>query len=185
MLASMSDENGRALPDEDAALQMLQGAIGQIEFARNYTLELIESVPHDQWFTIPDSLPTNVAWQVGHLTVSQYGLLLFRLRGRTPEDVQLIPSKFRKAYSRGSTPSADPSKQPSPTELLERMSEVHRLGLEQLCEVTPEVLLRPVDMPYAAYPVNLGAVLFCPLHEHIHAGQLGMLRRALGFDPVR
>jgi hypothetical protein len=54
-----------------------------------------------------------------------------------------------------------------------------------LAEVTADVLLEPVDMPYAAYPVKLGAVLFCPLHEHIHAGQIGVVRRALGLEPIR
>ena len=45
--------------------------------------------------------------------------------------------------------------------------------------MTADVLLEPVEMPYAAYPIKLGAILFCPLHEHIHAGQIGVVRRAL------
>ena len=68
------------LPDVDTAASILKGTIGQIQFARNYTLELLESLPHEQWFTIPEGLPTNVAWQVGHLAVSQYGLLMFRVQ---------------------------------------------------------------------------------------------------------
>ncbi len=28
-----------------------------------------------------------------------------------------------------------------------------------------EVLLEPIEMPFAGYPCKLGAVLFCPLHE--------------------
>ena len=168
-----------------SAAQMLTAAIGQIRFARQYTLELLDATPKDQWFEIPDGLPSNVAWQVGHLTVSQYGLLMFRIRGRQPEDLELIPGKFRKTYGRGTTPSCETSSQPSPDELLERFDQVFQKGVAEIEAVAPDVLLEPVEMPYAAYPTKLGAVLFCPLHEHLHAGQIGMLRRALGLDPIR
>lgn len=164
---------------------MLQGAIGQIRFAREYVLGLLDETPHELWFDIPEGLPSNIAWQVGHLTVSQYGLLMFRLRGRAPEDLELIPSRFRKAYSRGSKPSSDASKQSSPEALLERMSEIYERSLIELAKVSPETLMEPVEMPYAAFPIKLGAILFCPLHEHIHAGQIGVLRRALSLQPVR
>ena len=167
------------------ATDMLTAAIGQIRFARDYTLELLEATPKDRWFEIPAGLPTHVAWQVGHLTVSQYGLLLFRIRGRQPEDLELIPGRFRKAYGKQSSPNPDPSSQPSPDELLDRLQRVFQLGLAEIESVSAEVLLEPVDMPYAAYPNKLGAILFCPLHEHIHAGQIGILRRALGLEPIR
>lgn len=164
---------------------MFQGALKQMEFARNYTLELLEATPRDLWFEMPDGLPTHVAWQVGHLAVSQYGLLMFRIRGRSPEDSQLIPGKFRKAYNRGTVPSTDRDQQMSADELLERLAEVHSLAMNEVRQIDPHVLLEPVEMPYAAYPIKLGAVLFCPLHEHIHAGQIGILRRTLGLDSIR
>lgn len=173
------------LPDVDSALQMLRGAVGQIEFARRYTRELLDATPREHWFEIPAGLPTHVAWQVGHLTVSQYGLLMFRIRGRHPDDLELIPSRFRKTYSRQSTPSPEVSKQPSADELIDRMEQVYERSLRELANLQPDVLLQPVDMPYAAFPIKLGAILFCPLHEHIHAGQIGLVRRALGLQPVR
>jgi hypothetical protein len=173
------------LPDAESAMPMLRGAIGQIQFARRYTLELLDSVPHDRWFEIPTGLPTNIAWQVGHLAVSQYGLLMFRIRGRKPEDLELIPGRFRKAYGRESVPSSDPARQPSPKELIDRLTMVFDLAMGEVSSIDPDVLLEPVDMPYAAFPIKLGAILFCPLHEHIHAGQIGLVRRALGLEPVR
>lgn len=174
-----------AIVDAQMARQMLTGALGQIEFARRYTLELLDATPRERWFDIPEGLPTHVAWQVGHLTVSQYGLLLFRIRGRSPEDLDLIPGKFRKAFSRGSVPASDPTGHPTPDELVERLNRVHEIAMDELPRVDAEVLLEPVEMPYAAYPNKLGAILFCPLHEHIHAGQIGLLRRAIGLAPVR
>ena len=164
---------------------IFESAIEQIHFARQYTLELLSATPKSHWFLIPDGLQTNIAWQVGHLAVSQYGLLMFRIRGRDPEDLEIIPSRFRKAYSRQSTPSAIQDKQPSAEELLERLAEVHQRSLTEIATVTTEVLMEPVEMPYAAYPNKLGAILFCPLHEQIHAGQIGVIRRSLGLEPIR
>lgn len=173
------------LPDADTAAVMLQSAIGQIQFARNYTLELLEATPKEHWFTMPDGLPTHIGWQIGHLAVSQYGLLMFRIRGRQPEDLELIPGTFRKAYSRSSKPNPEASRQCAPDELLERLQRVHELAMAELNQIDPAVLLEEVDMPYAAYPTKLGAILFCPMHEQIHAGQVGLLRRAFGLASVR
>jgi hypothetical protein len=164
---------------------MMLGAIGQIQFARQYVLELLDATPRELWFQIPDGHRTHVAWQVGHLTVSQYGLLMFRVRGRQPEDLDLIPGKFRKAYGRESVPNVDSEVQPTAEELLQRMATVYERALSELALVDPAVLLEPVDMPYAAYPCKLGAILFCPMHETLHAGQIGMLRRGLGLTSVR
>ncbi len=174
-----------SLPDPATAMHMMQGAIGQLKFARQYTLELLEATPQERWFEIPSGLPTNIAWQIGHIAVSQYGLLMFRLRGRKPEDLELIPGTFRKAYSRESRPSDDPRAQLSAHDLLGRMDKVFVQAMTELGSVTPEILLEPVEMPYAAFPIKLGAILFCPLHEHIHAGQIGAVRRALGLQPIR
>lgn len=173
------------IPSAADARIMLAAAIGQIHFARRYTLELLDATPSDRWFEMPAGLPTNIAWQVGHLTVSQYGLLLFRIRGRAPEDLELIPGKFRKSYGRSSVPSADAAAQSSPAELLDRMARVHAIADELLAEIDGQSLLDPVDMPYAVYPNKLGGILFCPLHEQIHSGHIGVIRRALGLEPVR
>ena len=173
------------MPDPAEAVVMLRAALDQLDFARRYTSELLDSVPPTRWYEFPAGWSSCIAWQVGHLAVSQYGLLMFRIRGRRPEDLDLIPGTFRKAYGRGSSPSPDASRQPSPEELVAKLSDVDRRAREELQAISAETLLEPVEMPYAAYPMKLGAVLFCPLHEQLHAGQIGGLRRAMGLEPLR
>lgn len=185
------------LPTAEEALLLCRTAAGQIEFARQYTLELLQHTPQELWFQTPAGAPSCVAWQVGHLAVSQYGLLMFRQRGRQPEDLDLIPGRFRKAFGRGSTPpndrdqagSGDTAKTvvlPTADELLQRLGEVHTAAMTEIAAIADgQALLDPVDMPYAVYPIKLGAILFCPLHEHIHCGQIGILRRMLGLAPIR
>jgi hypothetical protein len=174
-----------SLPDAESASFMLKGALAQIDFSRRYTRELLDATPREHWFTQPAGAPTHIAWQVGHLAVSQYGLLMFRIHGRRDSDLDLIPSKFRKSFARGSSPASESITQMTAEQLVEKFDEVYRQAISGLQGLDVNVLLEPVDMPYAGYPTKLGAILFCPLHEQIHAGQIGLIRRLLGLPSVR
>ncbi len=160
-------------------------AIAQFTWARQYTLQLLEATPRELWYQLPSGATTHVAWQVGHLAVSQYGLLLFRQRGRAEGDLELMPGWLRKQFGRGTTPAASSAGQPTADDLLARLDAIHARALEELPHATADQLREPIDMPYAAYPIKLGALVFCPIHEAIHAGQIGLLRRLHGLEPVR
>ena len=164
---------------------LLPIVMGQMRFAREYTLSLLADVAEAEWFLMPAGVTTHLAWQVGHLAMAEYGLCLFRVRGRKSEDLQLMPSKFRKQFSRGSTPDPDPAQHASPQELLAALATIHRQACLEMAEYTSAQLNEPTEMPYSVYPTKLGALLFCPQHEMIHAGQIGLLRRLLGKSPVR
>lgn len=157
----------------------------QIEFARQYTWSLIQDIDDDDWTREVPGCPTHVAWQVGHLAMAQYGLCLFRMRGRQEVDLKLMPSSFRKQFSKGTTPSALGKDGPSPGEIRGVLNRVHQQVLEELPAFDPAELDVPIGEPYAIYPTKLGALMFCPLHEMMHAGQIGLLRRLLGKPPIR
>jgi hypothetical protein len=99
--------------------------------------------------------------------------------------MQLMSSGFRKLFSRGTTPEWDAAKYPAPAEIRATFDRVHAQALREIPAFTAEQLTEPSDRPYAGYPSKLGALLFCPLHEMIHAGQIGLLRRLMGKAPVR
>ncbi|MFN3191631.1 MAG: DinB family protein [Aureliella sp.] len=159
--------------------------LAQMKWAREYSRQLVDSIPGDLWYEIPAGLPTHVAWQVGHLAVSQYGLMLFRQRGRGPGDLDLMPGWLRKQFGRGSTPGERSEKSPSPGDLLERLDKINQQAILEVSQLPASTLMEETEMPYTAYPIKLGALLFCPIHESIHAGQIGLLRRALGESPLR
>ena len=163
----------------------LELALGQLEFARAYTLSLLADIEPQDWFTIPAGCGTHVAWQVGHLAMAEYGLCLYRQRGRGEVDASLMSSTFRKAFSRGSIPEPDRAKNPAAEEIRGVFDRVHAQVLREAPSFTAESLAEPVDMPYAAYATKLGSLLFCSHHEMLHAGQLGLLRRLMGKTPVR
>lgn len=157
----------------------------QMAWARQYSLQLIESVDPSLWYQKPDGADTNLAWQVGHLAVSQYGLMLFRQRGRSPGDLEIMPGWLRKQFGRGTTPPQANDKSPTPEELLNRLKAIHEQAMQEVAGLSAEVLSEPTEMPFTAFPIKLGALMFCPVHEGIHAGQIGMLRRLHGLAPLR
>src|SRR5262245_36249532 len=69
-------------PPHSITAMSLSLAIQQIEFARGYTLSLLADIDESDWFRLSDGCPTHIAWQVGHLAMAEYGLCLFRQRGR-------------------------------------------------------------------------------------------------------
>lgn len=178
-------ENSIHLPPLSEIESMRNAGLGQMEFARTYTLQLLDNVSEDIWQQSPQGFPTHFAWQVGHLAVAQYGLMLFRQRGRAEGDLDLMPGWFRKRYGRGSSPSNEPGEDPCKTEMLAILEKIHLASMSFMRTAPAELLAEPTDMPFAAYPIKLGAFLFCPLHESIHSGQIGLLRRAHGLNPVR
>lgn len=160
-------------------------ALAQHQWARQYTLALIQSVPESLWFMIPAGMSTHLAWQVGHLGVSQYGLMLFRQRGRAEGDVQLMPGWLRKQFGRGSTPSIDEKAMPSQSDLMRHLNAIHQQAITEVGQASVEQLREACDIPFCVYPNKLGALLLAPIHEAIHAGHIGALRRAHGLPPIR
>ncbi len=167
------------------SMSRLQIAVAQIQSARSYTLSLLEDFGQQDWFRPSAGKATHIAWQVGHLAVAQYGLCLFRIRGRQPGDSRLMPSRFRKQFGKGSVAVADPAAYPAPDEILQVLHAVDAQAKKELAQCPDSVLDEPVDEPYAAWPIKFGALLFCAHHEMLHAGQIGLLRRSLGYEPVR
>lgn len=163
----------------------LQLALEQLEFARAYTLSILAEIDEGLWFTMPPGCPTHVAWQVGHLAMAEYGLCLFRMRGRQPIDLELMTSSFRKQFSRGTVPDAGAARYPPAAEIRATLDRVHAQVREESASFTAEQLQEPVEMPYAVEATKLGGLLFCSHHEMLHAGQLGLLRRLLGQQPIR
>ena len=160
-------------------------ALAQIQSARDYLLAMMADIPDEDWFRMPDGWPSHVAWQVGHLAMAEYGLALYRQRGRAETDMQLMPSSFRKQFSKGTRPEPDPAKNPTPADLRATLARVHQQVLAEAPSFTAERLAEPVDMPYAGSATRFGALLFTAHHEMLHAGQIGVLRRLLGKEPLR
>jgi hypothetical protein len=146
---------------------------------------LLEGVEPDEWFHPVAGGVTHLAWQVGHLAMAQYGLTMLRVRGKEPEDGELISNDFIRRFMKRSTPTPDAAQYPPREEILSVYHRVHERALQELARYSDEDLQDPVPEPYAVFPNKLGSVFFCSAHEMLHAGQIGLIRRQLGKPPVR
>ncbi|HMO12980.1 MAG TPA: DinB family protein [Pirellulaceae bacterium] len=155
-----------------------------IQAARNYTNSLIADLSADEWFWMPPELSTHIAWQIGHLAYAQYGLVLFRQRGRRLDDGSLMSNQFRKQFAKGSQPLNREETLP-----LSEIQETFRRVFEQVQIELPEFLEinldEPIDPPFAGFPTKYGSLLMCAQHEMLHAGQIGLIRRMMGKAPIR
>jgi hypothetical protein len=163
----------------------LELAIEQIVFARNYTIELLDQTPVDEWFRQPPGGVSHVAWQVGHVAYAEYRLALWRIRGPLPQDSALISETHRGLFGYESVPDADTAKYPSQADLRAVLDRVHEQVLREVRGMDEGELDQPVPHPHPFAKTKLRALLWCAHHEMLHAGQIGLLRRQLGYPPLR
>lgn len=171
--------------DDSQIEQLRDQTVSQQAWTRQYCLQLLEDVPEKDWYVIPSGMTSHIAWQVGHLAVAQYGLMLFRQRGRAEGDIDLMPSWLRKQFGRGTQPMVYSDSAPSPQELLDRLNAIHQRAAVETKTLQAATLREPCDLPYCLFPTKLGALMMATVHEGIHAGQIGLLRRGLGLESIR
>ena len=169
-------------------------ALNLLASARQYLDSMLEGLTDDDWFWVPssgvgsnaiESYCSHIAWQVGHIAMAEYGLMLFRQRGRAEIDLELMPGSFRKRFAKGSSPTEDRAGYPSPEAIREQLEKIHAQVLVEVPTFSAESLDEPLDPPTAGFPTKYGAMLMAAQHEMLHCGQIGVLRRLMGKPPVR
>jgi hypothetical protein len=163
-------------------MSRLQLAVEQIVFARNYTLGLLDQTKTDDWFRMPPGSVTHVGWQLGHIAFSEYRLALWRIRGPQPQDNALFSPEFKRLFGANSVPEVNPPF--STDELRNVLDRVHGQVLRELPGLDEAELDQPVPHPHPFAKTKLLALLWCAHHEMLHAGQIGLLRRHLGYSPI-
>ena len=162
----------------------LEDALRGIQSVRPYTLEALAGVGDEDWFRMPSEGVTHIGWQVGHLAIAEYRLLLAQLRGMRPEDEEFVPANYVALFGRGSEPSADKSIYPSPAELRQVLDAVHEHALAQLASFPDDQLDQQPERDHRICKTKLDCIEWCARHEMVHVGQIGLLKRLLGKQPV-
>lgn len=158
--------------------------VDRLQSARNWTLSLLEDIEEPLWFEIPAAGVNHIAWQVGHLAVSQVALIHVRCFGR-PADA-CGPAGFREKFGRGSTPVADPGRYPSISEIRSAFDGIHGEVIDLVRGMSDADLAgKTPGEPHPLFSTKEGAVGTAIIHEGFHAGQIAMLRRMAGKPPLR
>ena len=165
-------------------MSRLQLAIEQVMFARNYTIRLLDQTPATEWFQQPPGGVSHIAWQVGHLAFAEFSLALCDIRGPQHQDADLISEKHLTLFGPDSVPEFDPAGHPDPAEIRAALDGVHEQVLRELSGLGEAELDQPVPHPHPYAKTKLLALLWCAHHEMLHAGQVGLLRRQLGYPPL-
>lgn len=158
--------------------------MAQMAFARDYSLKLIDTVPPEDWYWTPSEGVFHVAWQVGHLAMAQYSLVMERIRGARPEDDALIPAEFLERHRRGAAPLPRQEGDPGPEEIRRIFDGVDRAAREAMGAFPEAELDAPVLKPHAFCKTKRQCLLWCSQHEMMHAGQIALLRRLRGQSPL-
>jgi hypothetical protein len=161
--------------------EQLAESIGR---ARDYTNHLLTATPTSDWFRMPQEAVSHIAWQVGHLAFAQYRLALERVRGERPGDEALISPAFIEKFGRTSAPVGDPQTYPPAEEIRRVFDGIHRQALDEIAALDDSVLDQPVSTPHSRFTTKGGSIAWCAEHEVLHAGQIGLLRRLVGHDPL-
>ena len=95
-----------------------------------------------------------------------------------------IPESYFTLFGKGSVPDDHSSTHPSPDQILRVFNRVHQTVLENLQQVSEDQLDEPTDGTHPMFTNKRGCLRWLMQHEYSHAGQLGLLRRQLGHDPL-
>ena len=140
------------------------------ETSRKIYLKIIENYSLDQLNKIPEGFSNNLAWNLGHIIVSQQGLV-YRLSGLP---MNISPGMMEK-YKNGSKPTATTQ---------EEIEELKVL-LFSLLEKTKEVYFNGKFTSYNEFTTGTGfhlanikdAMEFNNYHEGIHLGFMMNIRK--------
>jgi hypothetical protein len=122
-----------------------------------------------------------LVWYLGHTTITKDSVLSLYTGSESA-----LSEEYRGRFGRGSDGSADFGDAPAKEELLATFKDVHGRLREFLSSLEPEDMSRPAGRE-AFHPLlsTLGsAVALVVAHDGYHAGQIAVLRRAMGKDPL-
>lgn len=164
-------------------MSQLATALDQIKTARRYTLGLLADLPDEAWFWMPTPAVSHIAWQVGHLAIAQYRMVVAFHREPRESDNEWAPDSYRPLFGRDSIPQPDPALYPTPAELLATLNAINDNVTAEAAAYAEADLQGPVLVPHRFLKTRMEALLWCSRHESIHAGQIGLLRRLYGLSP--
>jgi len=157
----------------------------QLQATRKYIQDLLDNTSLDLWYQWPSGVGSHMAWQVGHLAMAQYRLCIVFVRPELPGDQRIISADFLKAFGRGSQARPESPDTLPAAELLRRYNAVcdHVMDHWNLYEEL-DMLAPALVQNHRIVRSRLDALFWASRHAMIHAGQIGLIRRGLGLEPI-
>lgn len=123
----------------------------------------------------------HIAWQLGHLIVSEHGLIEDICPGTMPA----LPDGFAEKYTKETSESDDAAQFHTKDEYLKLAAEQRAGTLAALDATGDEGLEAPSPENLQQIGANVAAIFSMqPTHWTMHAGQWAVIRRKLGKPPL-
>jgi hypothetical protein len=156
----------------------------QAQQTREFTKKLIYEVPEDKWYTTPQQINSNIAWQVGHLIMSQNFHSITVVAGANEKIKETIPLKeYAALYAMGATPLQNREAGPLPSILKRQLDFVDMVAREVLFALSDDELDNPLvttGFPHPVAKTKYEALTWSFKHEMWHCGQISMIKRIIG-----
>lgn len=162
--------------------------IKQTQDAHIWTNKLINSIPMKNWDDTPDTLASNVSWQVGHLIISEnyHGILV--VKGFDEEILKKIDLRaLNLSFGHGSEPK-DVIGNSNPKLLKDQLLFSQRKVIETINALPSKDLqqdvLQPVPQKHPVAETKLEAISWNIKHTMWHCGQIASIKRLIhgGYD---
>ena len=160
----------------------LELLIRQNSDVHRWTKRILHDIPMEKWDNTPDTLKTNVSWQVGHLTISNIYHCITLIHGAPKELFGKVDIRTMAAlYGMGSDPVASAG-QTSTEVLMERLMLVQKECISSMERVTADQLdqpLEPTRFPHPVAKIKREVLSWNVQHVMWHCGQLGLIKRLI------
>lgn len=158
---------------------VLTSGLWHLNFARQYTLSLMEDFPADKAVWQPFPGANHFLWNLGHIAVTD-AYFVSRL-GAARAD---LPASWEKLFGMGSTPTPSAGDYPTVKEVSEAMSRAHEVLVAGFAALSDSRLAEPLSRELATFaPTFAHLPASIAWHEGVHAGQIVALRKAIGIKP--
>ena len=153
----------------------------QLKQVRDTSEKLLDAFQSPEDWTYQLAPGTNHAlWFAGHMAVSDN----FWIGIVAPERANKM-EQWETLFGTGSQPTSDPENYPPPAEVLDVMRERRRVLNELLAGRSDKALAKSTPAGSFEMCPDYGSVWELAIwHEALHAGQVTMVRRALGHAPL-
>lgn len=158
---------------------VLTNGVAMLEFARRVTLGLLEDIPEDKLFYQPFPGANHALWIIGHVAWDD-NFFLTTLGGKQTD----FPPAWNELFGVGSVLQPEPAAYPSLAEIRQQL-EARRAGLiEWFKSMDGDQLVTALPEDYQTFARDYAALMTSiAWHEGLHAGQLTVVRKALGLKP--
>jgi DinB superfamily len=146
-----------------------------------FNLDMVNGTLSDfsdsEFFARPCPGANHPAWQIGHLTSAETGMV----NGLSPGAGATLPEGFGKKFTRETAGKDDPSFFGSKAQLMDLFGKARAATIAWVRTLTPADLAKPSPESMRRMAQTLGdALILIPVHTAMHLGQIQVARRKLG-----